>query len=270
VADPSLSDSPSDAMIAERLSNMGFTVNVADDNGIEASDAFGQKLLVISSTVGSGNIGDRFKSTGVPVVTWEEANQDDFGMTTDEPDFTRGLTQAATAIEINLPGHPLAAGFPSGPLQIMDTPQPMAWGFPEEDAIIIASDPENPDQAVLYAYDEGGEMLSGFMAPAKRVLLPLSDDGFAALNEAGLALFDAAIGWAIGEAIVSEPSGDIQLSILTDDSSLTLSWEGNSGAVTIQTKKDLSQSQWETLQTTDASSITLPIESGNAFFRVVQ
>ena len=270
VADPSLSDSPSDAMIAERLSNMGFTVNVADDNGIESSDAFGQKLLVISSTVGSGNIGDRFKSTGVPVVTWEEANQDDFGMTTDEPDFTRGLTQAATAIEINLPGHPLAAGFPSGPLQIMDTPQPMAWGFPEEDAIIIASDPENPDQAVLYAYDEGGEMLSGFMAPAKRVLLPLSDDGFAALNEAGLALFDAAIGWAIGEAIVSEPSGDIQLSILTDDSNLTLSWEGNSGAVTIQTKKDLSQSQWETLQTTDASSITLPIESGNAFFRVVQ
>ncbi|MGB1520080.1 MAG: hypothetical protein ACPHDL_08135, partial [Limisphaerales bacterium] len=62
VADPSLSDSPSDAMVADRLTSMGFQVNVANDNGIQEADAFGQKLLVISSTVGSGNIGNRFRN----------------------------------------------------------------------------------------------------------------------------------------------------------------------------------------------------------------
>ena len=270
VADPSLSDSPSDAMVADRLTSMGFQVNVANDNGIQEADAFGQKLLVISSTVGSGNIGNRFRNTPVPTVLWEEANQDDFGMTSDEPDFTRGLTEASTTIEIALPEHPLAGGFAAGSLAIMKETQPMAWGYPEEDAIIIAHDSNDPDQAVLYAYDEGGEMLSGLMAPARRVLLPMSDDAFAALNEAGLKLFDAAIAWAIGETIPTGPAGDIRVQILSDGSNLTLSWEGASGPVSVQTKKDLSQAQWETVQSTSEASITLPIEAGNAFYRVVQ
>ena len=270
VADPSLSDSPSDAMVADRLTSMGFQVNVANDNGIQEADAFGQKLLVISSTVGSGNIGNRFRNTPVPTVLWEEANQDDFGMTSDEPDFTRGLTEASTTIEIALPEHPLAGGFAAGSLAIMKETQPMAWGYPEEDAIIIAHNSNDPDQAVLYAYDEGGEMLSGLMAPARRVLLPMSDDAFAALNEAGLMLFDAAIAWAIGETIPTGPAGDIRVQILADDSNLTLSWEGASGPVSVQTKKDLSQAQWETVQSTSEASITLPIEAGNAFYRVVQ
>ena len=64
--------------VSRQLAGMGFQVNVADDNGIQETDAFGQKLLVISSTVGSGNIGNRFRNTPVPVVLWEEANQDDF------------------------------------------------------------------------------------------------------------------------------------------------------------------------------------------------
>ncbi len=113
-------------------------------------------------------------------------------------------------------------------------------------------------------------MLSGLMAPARRVLLPMSDDAFAALNEAGLKLFDAAIAWAIGETATTGPAGDIRVQILADGSNLTLSWEGASGPVSIQTKKDLSQAQWETVQSTSEASITLPIEAGNAFYRVVQ
>ena len=217
---------------------MGFQVNVANDNGIQEADAFGQKLLVISSTVGSGNIGNRFR---IPPLQQSSGKKPIrmICMTSDEPDSTR-----LTAIHHHRnrpPEHPLAGGFAAGSLAIMKETQPMAWGYPEEDAIIIAHDSNDPDQAVLYAYDEGGEMLSGLMAPARRVLLPMSDDAFAALNEAGLMLLDAAIAWAIGETIPTGPAGDIRVQILADDSNLTLSWEGASGPVSVRQNQERPQ-----------------------------
>jgi hypothetical protein len=271
VADPGLSTAPSDAAVADRLASMGFEVNVVDDNGIRANVAFGQKLILISSTVNSGNIGDTFKSSEVPVLIWEEANQDDFAMTTDEPDFTRGLSEAGTEVELTLPDHPLSAGFSAGTLNVLDTPQPMGWGYPGQDAIIIASVTGEPDQSVLYAYDTGGEMMGGFLAPARRVLFFLTDDAFNALNADGLKLFDAAVGWAAdADLSIDAPGSDIHISISSDGSQLTLSWDGASGPVTLQSKKSLSQSQWEHVETTSEHSMIVPIEAGNAFFRIVQ
>jgi hypothetical protein len=271
VADPGLSTAPSDAAVADRLASMGFEVNVVDDNGIRANVAFGQKLILISSTVNSGNIGDTFKSSEVPVLIWEEANQDDFAMTTDEPDFTRGLSEAGTELELTLPDHPLSAGFSAGTLSVLNSPEPMGWGYPGQDAIIIASAPGEPDQSVLYGYDTGGEMMGGFLAPARRVLFFLTDDAFNALNADGLKLFDAAVGWAAdADLSIDAPGSDIHISISSDGSQLTLSWDGASGPVSLQSKKSLSESQWEHVETTSEHSMIVPIEAGKAFFRIIQ
>ena len=98
----------------------------------------------------------------------------------------------------------------------------------------------------------------------------MSDDPFASLDEAGLKLFDAAIARAVGESVPTGPAGDIRVQVLANGSNLTLNWEGVSGPVSLQTKKDLSQAQWDTLQSTSEASITLPIEAGNAFYRFVK
>ena len=51
----------------------------------------------------------------------------------------------------------------------------------------------------LYAYETGAAMTSG-TAPARRVHLFLQNNTFASLNTDGLKLFDAAVGWATGQA----------------------------------------------------------------------
>ena len=58
-------------MVIDRLTVMGFTVTPIDDNLSDPADATGQELIVISSTVGSGNIGAKHTATAVPIVSWE-------------------------------------------------------------------------------------------------------------------------------------------------------------------------------------------------------
>lgn len=271
VADPSLASSSSDAAVAAHLESLGFTVNVTDDNGSQTLDAFGQKLIVVSSTVISSNIGDKYSGVEVPVLFWEEANQDDFQMTTDESGFSRGNTEPTTELEIVNSSHPITSGFQNGSITVFNTPDSMAWGFPEGEATILATVPGELDQAVLYAYDKGDAMLGGFTAPERRVMVFLSDGAFLALNEDGMKLFNAALAWALDETLQGgggNPS-DLQLSVSSDGAQLTISWEGGSAPYTVQSKSNLSDTEWTNNQTTDAMSISIPIESGSAFFRVV-
>jgi hypothetical protein len=59
------------------------------------------------------------------------------------------------------------------------------------------------------------------------------------------------------------------LSVSSDGAQLTISWEGGNAPYTVQSKSSLSDASWTDNQTTDATSVAIPIESGNAFFRVV-
>ena len=65
VADPAALNT-SEQMVVDRLTVMGFTVTPIDDNLSDPTDANGQQLIVISSTVGSGNIGAKHTPTAVP------------------------------------------------------------------------------------------------------------------------------------------------------------------------------------------------------------
>lgn len=273
VADPTLTTNPGDAAAADHLRSLGFIVDVTDDNGSQTLDAFGKKLVVVSSTVNSGNIGGKYAGVEVPVLTWEEANQDDFRMTTDEAGFSRGNTEPLTELEIVNGTHPITSGFQNGPLTVFNTADSMAWGYPEGEATILATVPGDLDQAVLYAYDTGDEMLGGFVAPARRVSAFLSDGAFLALNDDGMKLFNAALAWALDETLQNGGGGnvsDLYISITAQDGAqVTIAWEGGTGPYTVQTKASLSDAQWTNHTTTDSTSATISIESGNAFFRVV-
>ena len=184
----------SDEAIRARLVSLGHTVTTIDQNTAVTGDANGKGLVVISSTVSAGTINTKFRDVMVPVINWETALQDDFGFTTQANQGTSGTHSSLTIENAN---HPLAAGLAAGTQTIVNTPGTFAFGIPGGNPIIIARINGSSSQACIYAYEKDAPMEVG-TAPARRVNLFLQNDTYVTLNANGLALFDAAVTWAIG------------------------------------------------------------------------
>ncbi len=110
VADPAALNAADQAAF-DRLTVLGFSVTVIDDNLSDPADATGQELIVISSTVTSGNIGTKHTATAVPILDWEPALFDELGI---QANNANGVTIAGTQIQIVDASHPLAGGLPAG------------------------------------------------------------------------------------------------------------------------------------------------------------
>lgn len=272
VGNPDLDAAPGDQAVANHLGELGFTVTTVDDNLAQSSQAFGRKVVIISSTVVSGTVSTTFRDTNVPVLLWEQANQDDFGLTADEENVTRGGTDPdQTDLEIVLSDHPLSAGLPLGGVTVSDMPTGFNWGQPNENAIIAATINGQADRAALYGYETGDELFDGFFAPARRVMVFLNEQSFTTLTENGRRLFNGALSWAIEEALTPQPAPSgitIQISGLSDEQ-LGLAWDGGGSSVTVQTKTSLAQDAWSDVITTNESTVSIPLDGPSGFFRVV-
>src|SRR5688572_18383850 len=71
----------SDAAIQAKLEALGFVVTVVQAPASTTAQANGKALVLISSTVASGDVANKFRGAVVPVINWEQAVQDDFAMT---------------------------------------------------------------------------------------------------------------------------------------------------------------------------------------------
>ena len=197
-SDPTLNDS--DAGILARLESQGWQVTVVQAPPSTTSDGDGKQLIVISSTVNSGDVGDKFRNSPVPVVNWEQAVQDNFLMTLDVGS-DRGTLDGQTEVDIIDAGHPLAGGLSTGLKTVTTEAQSYSWGVPNQNATIIATVADNPDQALIYGYEEGAILADDSTpSPARRVMFFPGNDGFAAFTEDALRLLDAAVEWASGIA----------------------------------------------------------------------
>jgi hypothetical protein len=61
----------SDRAIMNRLQGQGWQVIAMGASTSQTSDATGKSLVVVSSTISSGEVGDKFKDAAVPVLNWE-------------------------------------------------------------------------------------------------------------------------------------------------------------------------------------------------------
>ncbi|MBI4659521.1 MAG: Ig-like domain-containing protein [Verrucomicrobia bacterium] len=266
VGNPNVAAGSGDALVRDRLASFGFNVVIVDDTLSQESDAFGRKLVVNSSSVDSGAIAAKFRNVTIPVVSWEQANQDDFAMTGDTA-TDRGTVTNQTQIAILDTTHPLAGGFKAGPLTVAASPTEVGWGLPAASATRIATVVGNADQAAIYGYDKGAAMMGGFTAPARRVHFFTTDASFPLLNADGLKLFDAALSWAL-ERSVTPPAGGISVTVSVGAGGLTLKWAGGTGPYTIQSKASLSDAAWSDVLTTSDTSATVPIQGAAGFFRI--
>ncbi|MGH8300842.1 MAG: hypothetical protein ACRET5_05160, partial [Steroidobacteraceae bacterium] len=93
---------------------------------------------------------------------------------------------------------PMAAGLKPGLVKFATDPGVLKWARPLPDAIVIATLPNEPQERAIFGYPKGARMAGGFVAPARRALLPLDNPTYDELTPQGSALFDAVVLWTIG------------------------------------------------------------------------
>jgi hypothetical protein len=188
----------SDAGVKAVLETNGFQVTVVQAPASVAADADGKQLIVISSTVASGDVNTKFRNTAVPVIMWEQAVQDDFLMTLDTATDHNTAT-GQTQLNIVNATHPLAAGLTAGLKTVSTTAVDFSWGVPNSNAVVIATVADDPTHAVIYGYDKDAILIDGTTrAAGRRVLFYLSNNAFATATDDAKALLNAAIAWASG------------------------------------------------------------------------
>jgi peptidyl-Asp metalloendopeptidase len=183
-----------DIAVRNRLQALGYVVTVKSGPASAAADATGKKVVVISSTIASADVNTKFRASLAPVINWEQALQDDFGMTGTVAG-SAGTTTGQTQVQI-VSAHPIAAGL-TGTQTVATAAGDFAWGNPAAAAARVASQPGDAAKSTVYAYEKGAVMV-GLSAPARRVHLFLTDGTGASLNASGWTLFDNAVKWAVG------------------------------------------------------------------------
>ena len=190
-------DAPNDAeyAIVSRLEEMGFDVEMVSQDVVTIDMAGdGIAVVLISATCSSTTVDTNMPgliNLAVPVINWEPFIYDALGyQTEDVGEFN------TTDIEIVNEDHPLAAGLEEGIVTITTVEKGVSYGVPEGDVEIIAVNPNDASQVVLFGYEAGAEMVSEH-APARRVGTFLLNDVADAMTEEGWMLFDASVKWAM-------------------------------------------------------------------------
>jgi hypothetical protein len=184
-----------DNAVKNRLTQLGFTVTVKAASAATSADATGQTVVLVSSTVASGDVAAKFRDVTVPVVAWENAIFDDMKLTGTVAGTDYGTASAQTSVNVATPSHALAGGR-TGTNAVSGSSN-FTWGKPSASAVKAATLPSDASKATLFGYEKGAAMV-GMNAPARRVGLFLEDTTANSLSKSGWALFDAAVNWASG------------------------------------------------------------------------
>ena len=191
-----------DSAAQARLTGLGFTVVVKTGVTVQAADAAGRSLVVVSSSVKSTDVGTRLRDVAVPVMLWEPALFDDMLMTGPRENRDFGTRECQIKLDIVKPAHPIAsdAGLGAGQVPVVTEQDRFSWGKPVASADIVATLTDCADLPGIFAYESGDALVGGGVAPARRLGMFLNDRTGELLNPAGWAIFDAAVHWAAGPA----------------------------------------------------------------------
>jgi hypothetical protein len=182
---------PADAALKARLEALGCSVVVKLASTTQTSDANGKSLVIVTSTVSSEQITNRFADVVVPVMVLLPGIFDNMGMTLNGG---RGWTDGQTAVGITTPSHPTAAAL-TGTVTVTSAAATFAWGTPGGDGVEVVTVAGEPGHGVVFAYDRGANMI-GRTAPERRLGFGLfQHTGMAPVTAEGGRLFDAAVGW---------------------------------------------------------------------------
>jgi len=176
---------------------LGFGVTVMDEVTVQGTDAAGMDLVVVSSTVDSGNVTNKFTDVTAPVVTWESYIFDDLKLTGPTAGTDYGGTADQTAVDILDSAHRAAGGL-AGTVTVFVGAENMRWGVLANGGVAIASLPGSPSQATVFTFETGAELIDATTAPARRVGLFMDNSGPTSVTPDGVRLVLSSICWAAG------------------------------------------------------------------------
>jgi hypothetical protein len=210
VADPQAL-SAGDTAVLGRLNNLGHTVTLVDDNLSQTSDAVGKDLVIVSSTVTSGNVLAKYRNVTIPVISYESAIFDDMLMTTDVDTVTRGTVASQTDLFVTALNHPITLGIGTGVRTVTTAPETFTFGVPAPSADILATVAGDQTKATIFVYEPNDLLIDGTTpAAGRRIGFFLQDNTASVLNPTGAQLFDRAVSYAIA---VPEPSSIVLLAM---------------------------------------------------------
>ena len=184
-----------DARIKTLLESKGHVVTLKSGSASVTGDATGKILVVISSTVQSGDVNTKFRLVTVPVLNWEPNIMDDLGLTNGTSGEYGSIT-SMTQVQIGLASHQMAAGFNGGVAVYNGAGSKGTYAKPNANALKAATAVGDATLATIFGYEIGAGMF-GLAAPARRVGFFLDDLTPADLNDNGVTLFHAACNWAM-------------------------------------------------------------------------
>ena len=180
-----------DNVMLDVIRTHGFEPEIFGDAAVTAADVEGMALIVISSSAESGPLGTKLRDVAVPILCVENGQYRNQNMT--QPDDW-GAEDGQTAVAI-VDGAPELVGEFTGNVVISGSGE-LGWGIPAATAIKGATIVGNAEQAVIFGYTAGSQMV-GMTAPARRAGFAIREAMAASLNDDGKKLFDSVLTWVL-------------------------------------------------------------------------
>ncbi|MGE3107674.1 MAG: PQQ-dependent sugar dehydrogenase [Phycisphaerales bacterium] len=242
----------SDLAVADHLRSVGYEVTILDDEPANrpsaAEIAANYGLVLVSSTLASGNVAGEFRTANVPMVFWENAllrpgreSLTDNGV----------VVGGSTTIDIINNAHPITQHAALGNLVVFSSGQNMSVGTGTVGAgtQVLARRAGSTDIALMAA-DAGATVAGGYVTPARRVFMFFEDSSFLAATHDAEHLLEHAVCWAMNLSEptitaqpqnVAVPAGQSAMFSVTVSGSgpLSYQWQHNSQAIPGATTRTL-------------------------------
>lgn len=164
---------PSDDAVLDVLESLGWDVETYYlDDASKMTDDLGldKDLVVISSTINSGHIGNFYMDKAVPVLTWEQGMYGKLGIATGG----NILMVSETMMNITEPGHPSVGSY-TGEVEVLATsPNELTLTAenqfgPELQVITEMIADDGTPLAAIFAYEKDATLLDGSPSPERRM-----------------------------------------------------------------------------------------------------
>jgi hypothetical protein len=190
--------SAADSVVIGELEDLGFDVEVVDDDVASAADGADKALVVISATAGSTKVSISFRTLAVPLISCETWVFDDLGLTGPTANVDYRFEPGQTAVTAVNPGHPLSSGLTGNVAISTGGAVRAGWGVPVASAAVVATLSGDASKATVFGYEAGAALFGGFVAPARRVGFFFDDTSPSASTPQALEMFSQAARWAAG------------------------------------------------------------------------
>jgi len=253
-----------DLAAADYLRSLGYDVTSLDDepaNRPPASQlAQDYGLVIVSSTITSGNVGGEFRTANVPVIFWENA----LLQSAREALVSGGTTATGqTQVAITNNTHPVTQGIALGNATVYSSAQTLSLGTGTiaPGTTVLATRVGDPTQPAVMAAESGAMLLNGYIAPARRVFLFFEDAGFTGATNPAKAMLSNAVCWtmrltpaiAVQPAPVSVAAGDDAVFTVQSAGSPLRTYQWRRGGVALTNGGRISGANSEMLTIADAA-----------------